>query len=418
MRKLLQDPSKKYPFNINDPQNEHRNRLPTNLKKLTKGFYDDLEENDNQIQSTTKHLQKIKNNSIKEFVYTNRIIPDNWKKKITYQNDLIKMFVKDPNFLSYVGKGPAIEPQLPIFEDGPAGGGPVTLISDNRKLTYRNNDFSKNENKTIYSNSLMEKEHEDMTSNINSSHNVNAKYKINKKGFLTDKDIVLLLEEFKNAYPLIEQKPIIDKKKLKKEKINEKKNSLIFSRTHNLSTPFLSVNQNINDPFSNIRHMKLEKRQEAFRQSIFNNLIPPKKKLYSSKSALMRNKDQQESGCSMFLNLGRNEFNKKIEINNPIIKKHLENINYYGPYYSYCPYCRNRNLEFYNKLEAGQCLKIIQYVKKIIGKKNFLNIKKNNIESNEEDQKENNTKRIFDNVELNREELNVENESGKIADEK
>ena len=110
-----------------------------------------------------------------------------------------------------------------------------------------------------------------------------------------------------------------------------------------------------------------------------------------SKSMIMQNKKNEESDYGMFLNSNVSLFNKKIENNDPVIKKHLDNINFFGPYYSYCPPCRNRNLEFYNKLEQGQCLKIIQYIKKIIGRKNFLNIKeKKNNEPSEEDPKENN----------------------------
>ena len=66
---------------------------------------------------------------------------------------------------------------------------------------------------------------------------------------------------------------------------------------------------------------------------------------------------------------------KKTKINNPIVKKNLEFINYYGPYYSYCPPCLNRNLEYYNNLEPNQSLKLINYIKKIRGKKNIIRFK-------------------------------------------
>ena len=57
-----------------------------------------------------------------------------------------------------------------------------------------------------------------------------------------------------------------------------------------------------------------------------------------------------------------------------MILRNLENINFYGPFYSYCPPCLNRNLEFYNNLEQNHCLKLIHYIRKI-RKKNILNIK-------------------------------------------
>ena len=59
------------------------------------------------------------------------------------------------------------------------------------------------------------------------------------------------------------------------------------------------------------------------------------------------------------------EFDKVIEITNPKIKRDLELINYYGPLYTHCKFCNNRNLEFYKNSEPNQTLKLLQYLKKI-----------------------------------------------------
>ena len=59
------------------------------------------------------------------------------------------------------------------------------------------------------------------------------------------------------------------------------------------------------------------------------------------------------------------EFDKVIEITNPKIKRDLELINYYGPMYTHCKLCNNRNLEFYKNSEPNQTLKLLQYLKKI-----------------------------------------------------
>jgi hypothetical protein len=91
-------------------------------------------------------------------------------------------------------------------------------------------------------------------------------------------------------------------------------------------------------------------------------------------------KEEKEHKFGPFLNLDFDSFYKKTKINNPVIQKNLEFINFYGPYYSYCPPCLNRNLEFYNNLEPNHCLKLIQYIKKL-RKKNILNIKGNNTSS-------------------------------------
>ena len=84
-----------------------------------------------------------------------------------------------------------------------------------------------------------------------------------------------------------------------------------------------------------------------------------------------------------FLNFDYETFYKKVKINNPVIERQLENINFFGPYYSYCPPCLNRNLEYYNHLEANQCLKLIHFIRKMRGKKNIINIKENTTRSSE-----------------------------------
>ena len=68
--------------------------------------------------------------------------------------------------------------------------------------------------------------------------------------------------------------------------------------------------------------------------------------------------------------------NKLNEINNPIIKKNIESINFYGPYCSFCPTCRNKNIEYYDKMEPNQCLKIINFIKKARNKKSIMGIKR------------------------------------------
>ena len=97
--------SKKYAFNIKDTKSNKSMNSGSNFKKINKGFYDDIEKNDLDIRELKKELKKIKYDSIKECVYSNKIIPDQWKTKIGYQDDIIKILASDANFLSYVGKG-------------------------------------------------------------------------------------------------------------------------------------------------------------------------------------------------------------------------------------------------------------------------------------------------------------------------
>ena len=115
-----------------------------------------------------------------------------------------------------------------------------------------------------------------------------------------------------------------------------------------------------------------------FRSSIYSNLMPTgfyKKKIdLNTVSSFKENDSEMNQSISKFkskvsitsygpfLNID-NKYDKKIEIKNPEIKRSLEDINYYGPYFSHCPICRYKNLDFYQTMEPHQCLKLLNYIK-------------------------------------------------------
>ena len=393
----------KYAYNINDSNKAKKVTVGSgkDFLLLKRGFYDELENNDISIKDKEKQLRKIKNDSLKEFVFTNVQIPEKWKKKLTYQKDVIRTLAKDNNFLYYVGRGGPTQSAMgetastKMFTSdnfnvtGKDRGLKTSYsqlfpkiknrFSSEKKINLKSEILSKNEHKTL--------EEEDLSLNENTISNskIPTKLKFNKKDVMNDKDIANLLEEFKAAYPIKpkkednEESP--EKKKNENNLENEKK-SLIFTRTYNLSTNFLQPNKGYS-PFDNIHKLKA-KRQRAFRQNIFNNLIPPKSKNRSnsmlninSNGKLRKIKIKKEEKFGPFLNFDYESFYKKVKINNPVIERQLENINFYGPYYSYCPPCLNRNLEYYNHLEPNQCLKLIHFIRKMRGKKNIINIKEN-----------------------------------------
>jgi hypothetical protein len=74
------------------------------------------------------------------------------------------------------------------------------------------------------------------------------------------------------------------------------------------------------------------------------------------------NKTKLQTTYGPFLNI-KNEYEQEIEIKNPEIKRSLEDINYYGPYFSHCPMCRHKNLDFYQTMEPHQCMKLLNYLK-------------------------------------------------------
>ena len=54
---------------------------------------------------------------------------------------------------------------------------------------------------------------------------------------------------------------------------------------------------------------------------------------------------------------------KNFELKNKTIELGVKEINYYGPHFSFCPTCKNKNLEFYNYMEPNQCLELINHIK-------------------------------------------------------
>ena len=67
---------------------------------------------------------------------------------------------------------------------------------------------------------------------------------------------------------------------------------------------------------------------------------------------------------------------KKEMIKSPLANKYLERINYYGPYFSFCPSCRSKNLDYYNKMEPNQCIELIHFIKKERHKNEIMCLKK------------------------------------------
>ena len=410
MSKFKEDFMHKYAYNINNSTKGKRIKIGNtkNYIQINRGFYDEIENKDISIKQKEKELRKIKYDSLREFVFTNKEIPEKWKKKLTYQNDIIRILTKDNNFLYYVGRGGHSNNQSNMNETFSTKMYTTDNFKKNEnikglKKTYSQILFPKinnkhlSEDKTNIKKELINKNEnktleEDLSMNENNSSNIkmsNTKYKLNKKEIMSDKDIVNLLEEFKIAYPIKikkEEKHEESSEDKKKEKYNKK--NLLFTRTYNLSSSSLLQTRKGYNPFDNIHKIKA-KRQRAFRQNIFNNLIPLKNKNNTDNMTIINSNGKLRKAIvgdekyGPFLNFDYEKFYKRIKINNPIIERQLENINFYGPYYSYCPPCLNRNLEYYNHLEANQCLQLIQFIRKMRGKKNIINIKESTTRSSE-----------------------------------
>ena len=216
---------------------------------------------------------------------------------------------------------------------------------------------------------------------------------------LNDKAIYNILEDFKAAYPIKEKLQQLytttnyyntNKSNNTNNDINNNDNKytningsgLIMSNSiknisnnNNLTTNYSTLmDRGRNTFFNSIKNQQQFKRKNVFRQNVFNNLVNTN--TYSVGKKPNKKKINIETNNRPYLGSDYQSFIKKVEINTPIINKNLEGINYYGPYFSHCPPCYNRNLEYYKNLEINQCLGIIHHIKKMRMKNTLLDIKK------------------------------------------
>ena len=417
----------KYALNINRIRSPEKT-ANLDFKNLNIGFYDDIENKEKKIKKDQKELKKIKDKSFKEFIYTNKEIPEKWRKKINYEDELLNIMIKDKNILTYVSTSPKEE----IIK--------TKSYTDNRNnySIKRKNNFVHNENNfpninNRYSNRKLfekinyKKESEDINNNVFTSEiskknslteeNINesslskiSKMKVKAKNneSLNDKVIGSILEDFKITFPIKEKlQQIYTKTNYYNTDINQKSNDNNIDNKYSTNGKNMSnsLNNLDNDKsnmltnskntfFENIKNQQLFKRNNVFRQNVFNNLVP---RNYYSQTKIIPSKKKLK--IKPFIDSDYQNFIKKEVINNPIINKNLESINFYGPYFSYCPPCYNRNINFYKNLEINQCLGIVHHIKKMRLKKTLLDIKNktNLIKNNTEKEKEEDIKSIQSN---------------------
>ena len=386
----------KYAFNINEIK--IKKKFQGSLKdfqKLNRGLYDEIESNDISIKENKAKLKKLKNSSVKEFVYTNKEIPDHWKTKLDYEQSLLKMFVKDKEFLHYLGHGGGGDNFRSIKEIEKNNSPRLNILNKSPK---QKKEFPKiNNNITTVS---------PMKTSSNKHLVRNTRFKENNN--ISDKEILGILDEFKNAYPLFEKEKNQENHNTRENFSNDTdRKSKTFYDNKNIRN---SIGHNNNNFMNNKKNVSIDihtpinfpaikqkhnRRQNTFRQNIFTNLLPSGDKYgknfgktmtgFNSCTNFRKKKIdfQNKNNNNIYLNSDYDFFNKKININNPAVLKYLEGINYFGPYFSYCPPCGNRNLEFYKNLEPNQCLQIIQQIKKNKGKNIVLSEEKTNKKTKE-----------------------------------
>ena len=306
---------------------------------------------DIKIKENYKKLKEIKEDSLKEFIYANREIPESWKNKLDYQNQVLEMFAKDRNFLTYLGN----------------------MGSENREITKSAKNILKTKLKLkckkrplscsskAGTNCLKEEFTLTTSKNNYSSVNIKNKLKNNKNKILDVKEINNIFEILHNDFPIKGKlREIFPEKLIKSINI---KNKIIDNQNE--------LNKKLQYPA-----IKPEKRRNIFRQNIFVNLVPsnPRKIAKRVQSAYMK---------VGFKNNNDEFVKKKFTIKDENIMKHLESINFFGPYYSYCPPCGNRNIDFYQNMDKKKLIQIVQQIKKIKGQSSFESLsERNNININ------------------------------------
>ena len=105
-------------------------------KKYAKLYAYNINNTNNGIirQMAFKNLEGIKDGTIKESVYTNRNIPDVWKTKLSYRQEVHDAISNDDNFAKYIGS---------INEEEK-----VDFDFDNKLKTFSSTYYTNEENKS------------------------------------------------------------------------------------------------------------------------------------------------------------------------------------------------------------------------------------------------------------------------------
>jgi hypothetical protein len=343
--------SKLYAYNINNQNNGIKQMA---FKNLEKDFYEDIINSDLDIKKGKKNLEGIKDGTIKESVYTNRNIPDVWKTKLSYRQEVHDAISNDEIFAKYIGS---------INEEEK-----VDFDFDNKLKTFSSTYFTNDENKS--KNYLFERTSRTNFDSIESNSdknksNISEKNEL-KKGLkkffssfgqpiINDKLIASKLDEYRIKFDMNNFMNEIRIKRDNEGKDKELKEmpNFLKERKRNYRNYLKSIIQN--------------ERVKVLRDAIYVNLLPPKNRL--DEIDLEKNKKKKFNmtlpNKIKFLDSGSPEYDNPPKISDPRVRRDLELIDYYGPKYVHCKYCHRRNLEYYENAEPNQCLKLTGYLKKV-----------------------------------------------------
>jgi len=326
-------------------------------------IYDEIEKKGKEIKGIKNEIIKYKKGTIQEFVYSNRKIPSAWKNKRNYKKIVLELLVEDNNFLKYLGSE---DEGTNIANDNKQKFRPKTAFSEKKSLrsskTNLNNIISSKKNILKLSNTLnsIKSMSRSNTTNIyssNSSKIINNSKSQHKNIISSEDEVESIFDDLKNKYPIRKKLEELypnynfDKEKINKKLIMPNKNEKIYSL------------QNLIDKSK----LKKIKRME---RNIYNNLF--QKKFQTKNYQPLKNNEHYKLISKTQKSIPLNSFKISNDVKKELIKKELNDskifnqlhsINFYGPYFSYCPHCSNNNIKYYKNMERSQCISLLNHIK-------------------------------------------------------
>ena len=268
---------------------------------------DKIDKINRSLRVARNKLDDIKENSIKDFIYSNRQIPTSWKGKLNYTEQVRKMLANDDVFLAYLGN-----------------------MYKNKKVKKKIEDIR------LYSSKLT-------TIKENGTKKI-RKFQLFRNKTMDERDVDNYLKKLEKFYPI-------------KGKLNDLFDKKILASLSNKNK--ININQN-NKKKLKFEFLKINKMKNDINNNIYSNLVSRKSRndddiiIHRSQSAINRhNKKEIEKDDNT---------KRKIILKNPYATKQLESINYFGPYYSYCSKCGEKNNNFYKNIDSDTLIEIIKQI--------------------------------------------------------
>ena len=284
------------------------------LKKKTN--YDVIERKDLELNNIREKTNDIKTDSIKQFIYSNKNIPKVWKTKKNFKNLVLQIFADDDNFIKYLGNNTEYDSNI------------TTNTNTKRPMTSK----------------LEERKIKNLSFNRYQPPKRKIRMSINPQTEMEN-----IFDDLKEKYPiknkLIQLFPYYNFD----EKKSDKKISYSFNNYSRLKNSKLVENSVAKKKLRKIKKME---------KNIYNNLFPINK--FNTPIATRMSKNQNID--FEYKRKNRIKLMQK-ELNDPKVFNLLNSLNLYGPYFSYCPYCYEKNIDFYKNIGKKQCISLLNYIK-------------------------------------------------------